>query len=271
MTWPGGPCRSRWASAPCRRRRDRRRGRPRRPDRDPPRGRSRSTGDITGGTLVIANRADDDFLVAQRPARGRGRGPSGGDREPVGEGADIAAGVARVRGRCRSRWRPCGRPCPAASTRVRALERGPVGPDPQRLGDRRPAAIGRVSAVDAQHGRGLDPAGPGEVPLPLRDPPQRRDPRRRPQGPDRHPADPLDRRQGPARRLRPERDRAGLRGRAGGEGADALRKFCRDGGTIVCLEDSCNWAIDDLGLGVTNVGEGAEDLRVLRPRARSSA
>ncbi len=45
-------------------------------------------------------------------------------------------------------------------------------------------------------------------------------------------------------------------GGLGKEGVDALRGFCRDGGNIVCLEDACNYAIEDLGLGVTNVVKG---------------
>jgi Zinc carboxypeptidase len=45
-------------------------------------------------------------------------------------------------------------------------------------------------------------------------------------------------------------------GGLGREGAAALRGFLHDGGTIVCLEDSCTYAIEDFGLGVTNVTKG---------------
>jgi hypothetical protein len=42
-------------------------------------------------------------------------------------------------------------------------------------------------------------------------------------------------------------------GGLGQEGVDALRDFVEDGGTLVCLEDSSNFAIEALGLPVTNV------------------
>ncbi len=45
-------------------------------------------------------------------------------------------------------------------------------------------------------------------------------------------------------------------GGLGKDGAAALRGFLRDGGTIVCLEDSCTYAIEDFSLGVTNVTKG---------------
>ncbi|MDB5349250.1 MAG: putative carboxypeptidase [Planctomycetota bacterium] len=45
-------------------------------------------------------------------------------------------------------------------------------------------------------------------------------------------------------------------GGLGREGLDAIRRFVQDGGTLVCLEDSCTYAIEDLGLGVTNVVKG---------------
>jgi hypothetical protein len=45
-------------------------------------------------------------------------------------------------------------------------------------------------------------------------------------------------------------------GGLGKDGVESLRRFCRDGGNIVCLEDACNYAIEDLGLGVTNMVKG---------------
>jgi hypothetical protein len=45
-------------------------------------------------------------------------------------------------------------------------------------------------------------------------------------------------------------------GGIGREGVDSLRAFLHDGGTLVCLEDSCTFAIEELGLGVTNVLKG---------------
>jgi len=41
-------------------------------------------------------------------------------------------------------------------------------------------------------------------------------------------------------------------GGLGREGADALREFVREGGTLVCLEDSCPFAIEELDLPVAN-------------------
>ncbi len=45
-------------------------------------------------------------------------------------------------------------------------------------------------------------------------------------------------------------------GGLGQEGADAVREFVRRGGVLVCLEDSCTWAIDVLGLPVKDVLRG---------------
>lgn len=42
-------------------------------------------------------------------------------------------------------------------------------------------------------------------------------------------------------------------GGLGREGAEALSKFVQDGGTLVCLEDSCRWAIREMNLPVTEV------------------
>jgi hypothetical protein len=44
-----------------------------------------------------------------------------------------------------------------------------------------------------------------------------------------------------------------LTGGLGREGADALGKFVDDGGTVICLNGSANWAIDALDLPVRNV------------------
>ncbi len=52
---------------------------------------------------------------------------------------------------------------------------------------------------------------------------------------------------------RPERDRAGLRRRPRPAGIDAIREFVRAGGTLICLEDSCQFAIEAFGLPVKNV------------------
>ncbi len=40
------------------------------------------------------------------------------------------------------------------------------------------------------------------------------------------------------------------------EGADAIRRFVKEGGTLVCLADSCEYAIEELGLPVVNVLKG---------------
>ncbi|WP_435007123.1 M14 family metallopeptidase [Tundrisphaera lichenicola] len=42
-------------------------------------------------------------------------------------------------------------------------------------------------------------------------------------------------------------------GGLGPEGIGAIREFVRDGGTLVCLEDSCRFAIEELGLPVVEV------------------
>jgi len=42
-------------------------------------------------------------------------------------------------------------------------------------------------------------------------------------------------------------------GGLGREGADALRAFVREGGTLLCLEDSCDYAIGTFDLPVVNV------------------
>src|SRR5581483_5640583 len=45
-------------------------------------------------------------------------------------------------------------------------------------------------------------------------------------------------------------------GGLGREGADALRTFVREGGTLVCLEQASTYAIEALGLPVTDVLRG---------------
>jgi hypothetical protein len=45
-------------------------------------------------------------------------------------------------------------------------------------------------------------------------------------------------------------------GGLGSEGAAAIRDFVRQGGTLVCLEDSCHYAIDELKLDVKDVLRG---------------
>jgi hypothetical protein len=55
----------------------------------------------------------------------------------------------------------------------------------------------------------------------------------------------------------PKETEAAYAGGLAGEGVEAIRRFLRDGGTLVCLEDACTFAIEDLGLGVTNVVKGA--------------
>jgi hypothetical protein len=51
----------------------------------------------------------------------------------------------------------------------------------------------------------------------------------------------------------------------GAEGAAALQAFIRDGGTLVCLEDSCSYVIDVLGLPVRNVLEGLASSQFFGP------
>ncbi len=57
----------------------------------------------------------------------------------------------------------------------------------------------------------------------------------------------------------PEETEPTYAGGLGAEGSDAIRDFVRSGGTLVCLEDACQFAIDELDLPVINV------LRNLRP------
>jgi hypothetical protein len=45
-------------------------------------------------------------------------------------------------------------------------------------------------------------------------------------------------------------------GGLGGAGVDALRAFVEAGGTLVCLEESCRFAIEELGLSVREVTKG---------------
>ena len=45
-------------------------------------------------------------------------------------------------------------------------------------------------------------------------------------------------------------------GGLGAEGSAAVRAFVQDGGTLVCLEDSCAYAIEEFGLPITNVLKG---------------
>jgi hypothetical protein len=45
-------------------------------------------------------------------------------------------------------------------------------------------------------------------------------------------------------------------GGLGGEGIDAIRAFVESGGTLVCLEESCRFAIEELGLPVREVTRG---------------
>ena len=45
-------------------------------------------------------------------------------------------------------------------------------------------------------------------------------------------------------------------GGLGSEGIDAIRAFVKEGGTLICLEDSCTFAIEALNLPVTNVVKG---------------
>ena len=52
---------------------------------------------------------------------------------------------------------------------------------------------------------------------------------------------------------RPGESEPGYVGGLGAEGAAAIRDFVRDGGTLVCLEDSCSFAIETLGLPVKEV------------------
>jgi len=54
-------------------------------------------------------------------------------------------------------------------------------------------------------------------------------------------------------------------GGLGKEGAAALRSFLQAGGTIVCLEESCTYAIEDLGVPATNVVKGLKSSEFYGP------
>ena len=54
----------------------------------------------------------------------------------------------------------------------------------------------------------------------------------------------------------PDQSEPAYVGGLGREGLDAIRAFVEAGGTLVCLEDSCSYAIDGLGLPVTEVLKG---------------
>lgn len=54
-------------------------------------------------------------------------------------------------------------------------------------------------------------------------------------------------------------------GGLGVEGATALRAFVEAGGTIVCLENSCNYAIAEFALPVVNVLKGVKSTRFYAP------
>jgi hypothetical protein len=54
-------------------------------------------------------------------------------------------------------------------------------------------------------------------------------------------------------------------GGLGSEGVQALRSFVEAGGTLVCLEDSCTFAIDELALPVTNVLKGLKSSTFFGP------
>ena len=54
-------------------------------------------------------------------------------------------------------------------------------------------------------------------------------------------------------------------GGLGAEGAKALRAFVQEGGTLVSLEDSCEYAIEELGLPVKNVLKGLKTLEFYAP------
>ena len=54
----------------------------------------------------------------------------------------------------------------------------------------------------------------------------------------------------------PDQSEPAYVGGLGREGLDAIRAFVEAGGTLVCLEDSCSYAIEELGLPVTDVLKG---------------
>ncbi len=54
-------------------------------------------------------------------------------------------------------------------------------------------------------------------------------------------------------------------GGLGREGVEAIRKFVGEGGTLVCLEDSCTFAIESLALPVTNVVKGLKSSEFYGP------
>ena len=57
----------------------------------------------------------------------------------------------------------------------------------------------------------------------------------------------------------------GYVGGLGREGVDAIRAFVRAGGTLVCLEDSTEFAIDEFGLPVTNVLKNLKPVEFYSP------
>jgi hypothetical protein len=54
-------------------------------------------------------------------------------------------------------------------------------------------------------------------------------------------------------------------GGLGQEGAESLREFSRDGGTLVCLADSTDYAIEELSLPVKNVLKGLKSSEFYAP------
>ncbi len=155
----------------------------------------------------------------ERAARGGRRGACG--IEP----ATRRARRALVPGQCGIARGARKGPARGLDRRRRAArDGGGAGPHPSSpLGPVQAPPHRRLPAVGPEHGRGVDPPRPGEVPLPVRHAPQRRGPRRRPEGEVRHAPDPVDLAAGAPHRVRPERDRAGVRRRPrpGGDGGAA--------------------------------------------------
>ena len=158
-------------------------------------------------------------------------------RDRVGQPRD-----ARVVARGRTRL---GAAVPVAPPRRRPESR-PAVALPGGANGRREARAPRrrLPAVDREHGRGLDPLDPRAVRAAVPHAARRRRACRRPPRALRHDPAAVDRR---AEHARGARRRARCRpeycGGLGAEGEAALAAFVREGGRLVCLDASCDYAL----------------------------
>lgn len=65
--------------------------------------------------------------------------------------------------------------------------------------------------------------------------------------------------------FQPGQTEPGFEGGLGREGVEALRTFVAEGGTLICLEDSCDYAIEELGLPLVNVLKGLKTSKFFGP------